>query len=83
MLTKEVTNDLRRHISDADYRPYLEIYQFLITEQGLEILFQPSEVTHYRTHQFSGVVVSWDLLSPFLKPGAPVTIWYEKQLQKR
>ena len=83
VLTKEVTNDLRRHISDADYRPYLEIYQFLITEQGLEILFQPSEVTHYRTHQFSGVVVSWDLLSPFLKPGAPVSIWYEKQLQKR
>jgi len=23
------------------------------------------------------------LLRPFLKPGDPVTIWYEKQLQKR
>jgi hypothetical protein len=83
VLTKEVTDDLRRHIPDADYRPYRQIYEYLITEQGLEILFQPSEVTHVRYKQFIGVVVSWDLMAPFLKPGAPVTIWYEKQLQKR
>ncbi len=66
-----------------DQLPFEEFDQFLIAEEGLKIIFQPYEIMSGPYDNFVEVVVSWDLMSPFLKPGAPVTIWYEKQLQKR
>jgi len=49
----------------------------------LKILFHHYEVTTGPYYNIVEVVVSWDLMAPFLKPDAPVTRWYEKQLQKR
>ena len=83
VLSNEVTAELRRRFLDSDsYFPYEQIYTFLITEKGLKILFQPYEVTTGPYQNFIEVVVSWDLLEPYLKPGAPTTIWYQ-QLQKQ
>ena len=65
-----------------DQLPFEESDQFLIAEEGLKIIFQPYEISGPFDNVVE-VVVSWDLMAPFLKPGAPVTIWYEKQLQKR
>ena len=62
--------------------PFEEFDQFLIAEEGLKIIFQPYEISG-PFDKVVDVVVSWDRLSPFLKPDAPVTRWYEKQLQKR
>ena len=81
VLAKEVWADLRRQKAYVyeDSLPFREFDQFLITDRGLQILIWEQRLFG----DVIEVVVSWDLLSPFLKPGAPVTIWYEKQLQKR
>ena len=81
VLAKEVWADLRRQKAYVyeDSLPFREFDQFLITDRGLKILIWEQRLFG----DVIEVVVSWDLLSPFLKPGAPVTIWYEKQLQKR
>ena len=84
VLAKEVEDDLRsRSATMLDYRlPFEKFDQFIIAEKGLKILFQPYEITHGPYFNFIEVVVSWDLLEPYLKPGAPTTIWYQ-QLQKQ
>ena len=83
VLANVVKTDLRHMSTLSNILPIEKFDQFLITEEGLKILFQPYELTGFPPDSFAEVVVSWDLLRPFLKPGAPVTIWYEKQLQKR
>jgi hypothetical protein len=85
VLAKKVEDDLRRQKAAFldDRLPFEKFDQFLITAEGLKIIFQPYEIDTGPFCYFVEVVVSWDLMSPFLKPGAPVTIWYEKQLQKR
>jgi len=65
-----------------DQLPFEEFDQFLIAEEGLKIIFQPYEISG-PFDNFVEVVVSWDLMAPFLEPDAPVTRWYEKQLQKQ
>jgi hypothetical protein len=82
VVAKEVEAELRSRHSYFPYDghfPYQEFETFRITETGLKILiYGDTPVDDSVELDFS-----WDLMSPFLKPGAPVTIWYEKQLQKR
>ena len=87
VLAKEVEADLRRQghwLSDDEYLPFEQFHfdQFLIVEEGLKIIFQ-NYAFDSGIHGFPVAYVSWDLLAPFLKPDAPVTRWYEEQLQKR
>ena len=84
VLAKEVEADLRRQSAYwiDDHLPFGGFDQFVITEKGLKILFQPYEIDTGPYFNFIEVVVSWDLLGPYLKPGAATTIWYQ-QLQKR
>ena len=86
VLAKEVEADLRRQrYSDFDwYLPFEQFHfdQFLITAEGLEIIFQ-NYAFNSGIHGFPVAYVSWDLLAPFLKPDAPVTRWVEKELQKQ
>ena len=86
VLAKEVEADLRRQgYSDLELEedlPFEQFDDFLIVEEGLKIIFQ-NYAFYSGIHGFPVAFVSWDLLAPFLKPGAPVTCWYEKQLQKQ
>ena len=84
LLAKEVEADLRRQsYSQFDgFLPFEKFDQFLITEDGLKIIFQRYAFSS-GYYGFPTATVSRDRLSPFLKPGAPVTRWYEKQLQKQ
>ena len=84
VLAKEVEADIRRQNAYwiDDHLPFEGFDQFDITEKGLKILFQPYEIDTGPYFNFIEVVVSWDLLGPYLKPGAATTIWYQ-QLQKR
>jgi hypothetical protein len=84
VLAKEVEADLRRqgYSSFDEYLPFEEFGQFLITGEGLKIIFQNYAFSS-GIHGFPVAYVSWDLMAPFLKPDAPVTRWYEEQLQKR
>jgi hypothetical protein len=59
-----------------------ELDQFLVTRGGLQILFQPYLVGGGYTSYFT-INVPWETMAPFLKPDAPVTRWYEEQLQKQ
>jgi hypothetical protein len=83
VLEKEVEANLMLMDEYLEYQlPFEEFDQFLIAEEGLKIIFQPYAISGPFDNVVE-VVVSWDLMAPFLKPGAPVTIWYEKQLQKQ
>ena len=86
VLAKEVEADLRRQrYSDFDwYLPFEQFHfdQFLITAEGLEIIFQ-NYAFYSGIHGFPVAYVSWDLLAPVLKPDTPVTRWVEKELQKQ
>ena len=86
VLAKEVEADLRRQgywLYD-EYLPFEQFHfdQFLIVEEGLKIIFQNYAFSS-GIHGFPVAYVSWDLMAPFPKPDAPVTRWYEEQLQKR
>ena len=85
VLEKEVKKDL----IDRDlYDFYIGEFslepsrQFLITKEGLKIIFQRYALGGYYSID-SVATVPWNRLSSLLKPGAPVTIWYEKQIQKK
>ena len=84
VLAKEVEADLRRQgYSDLDaYLPFEQFDEFLINEEGLEIIFQ-NYAFYSGMNGFPVAYVSWDLLAPFLKPDTPVTRWVEKELQKQ
>ena len=84
VLAKEVEADLRRqgYAPFDEYLPFEKFDQFLIIEEGLEIIFQNYAFSS-GIHGFPVAYVSWDLLAPFLKPGAPVTRWVERELQKQ
>ena len=85
VLEKEVINDLIDqdvydfYIGDFSLEPSR---QFLITKEGLKIIFQRYALGGYYSID-SEATVPWNRLSSLLKPGAPVTIWYEKQIQKK
>jgi len=84
VLAKEVEADLRRqgYSQFDEYLPFEEFGQFLITGEGLKIIFQNYAFSS-GMYGFPAAYVSWDLLAPFLEPDAPVTRWYEEQLQKQ
>ena len=83
VLAKEVEADLRRqgYYEFHGYLPFEQFYQFLITGEGLKMIFQ-NYAFFSGMNGFPVAYVSWDLLAPFLKPDTPVTRWVEKQLQK-
>ena len=84
VLAKEVEADLRRqgYYEFHGYLPFEQFYQFLITGEGLKMIFQ-NYAFFSGMNGFPVAYVSWDLLAPFLKPDTPVTRWVESELQKQ
>ena len=85
LVEKEVIQDLiDQNLYEARIRDfYLDpAEEFLISREGLKILFQRYAWGGYYSVD-SVATVPWNRLSSFLKPDTPVTRWVERELQKQ